>query len=264
MIVRLTGGLGNQMFMYAFGRALSFRRNEPVQFHWARSTRDYALDKYNVNEELVNPLVNPISATSLYTEASFNFDGKALGQPSNAYLCGYWQSEKYFQDYSYFIRTELTLKTDPSPLTVGTGNALSEKESVFIHVRRGDYTNPSTSAVHGNLEDTNYYQRAIEYVREKVQNPKFYVFSDDPDYCKLLFPDLEIASFRGSSMHDDLYLMSCCRHGIGANSSFSWWGAWLGDDWAGAYPGRVCVFPRKWFVNGTDTKDLIPDRWVRL
>jgi hypothetical protein len=262
VIVRLTGGLGNQMFMYAFGRALSLRRQEPVQFHWARSTWDYALDKYNVNVELVDP--KPVDR--MYTEASFGFDGNALGQPSNTYLSGYWQSEQYLEDYSYredysdIIRKELTLKNAPSPLTVGFSNELAKEESVFIHIRRGDYILPGTSEFHGNL-GMDYYNRAIEYVREKVQNPKFYVFSDDPDYGRALFPYFDIASFCGSSQHDDLYLMSRCKHGIGANSSFSWWGAWLGED----HPGRVCVFPEKWFVNeAINTQDLIPDRWVKI
>jgi len=259
MIVRLTGGLANSMFMYAFGRALALRRNEHVQFHWVRSTWDFALDSYNV----IGDLAEPKQVERLYTEASFGFDGKALGQPSNAYLNGYWQSEKYFSDYAYFIRSELTLKIVPPALAIA-GNVLNAEESVFIHVRRGDYTNPGTSAFHGNL-GMDYYTRAIEYVREKVQNPKFYVFSDDPEYCKALFPDFEIVSTKHMSQHEDLYLMSECRHGIGANSSFSWWAAWLGDDWAGDYPGRVCIFPWKWFADeAIDTKDLIPDRWVRI
>src|ERR1700676_5633886 len=115
MIVRLTGGLGNQMFMYAFGRALSLRRNEPVQFHWVASAgRDYSLNKYNVKAELVNPT----QIDRLYTDASFSFDGKAIGQPSNTYFYGYWQSEQYFSDYAYAIRNELMLKELLGPLTV--------------------------------------------------------------------------------------------------------------------------------------------------
>jgi len=253
MIVRLTGGLGNQLFGYAFGRALSLRRKEPVQFHWARSTWDYALDKYNVDVVAVERYVD-----RLYTELSFGFDGKALGQPSDAYLYGYWQSERYFSDYAHLIRPELTLKNVYPALTV-TGNVLAAEESVFIHVRRGDYLNKGTADFHGNL-GVDYYAQALYYVWEKVQNPKFYVFSDDPIYCRTLFPEFEIASFSGSSQHDDLYLMSKCRHGIGANSSFSWWANWLGDR-----SDRVCVFPKKWFANeATDTTDLIPRRWVRI
>jgi len=253
VIVRLTGGLGNQLFGYAFGRALSLRRKEPVQFHWARSTWDYALDKYNVNVELIEPK----QADRAYNEASFGFDGRALGQPSNVYLSGYWQTEKYFSDYAYFIRKELTLK-EPSPAST-VGNILAEKQSVFVHFRRGDYTVPSTAAFHGNLE-LDYYNRAIEYIREKVQNPEFYAFSDDYDWCRTNFPNLKILSLPGGSQHDDLYLMARCAHGIGANSTFSWWANWLGY-----YSGRVCIVPEKWFKNPEiDTTDLAPSNWTRL
>lgn len=254
MIVRLTGGLANQLFMYAFGRSLSEQRHEPVKFFWARSTWDYALNKFNVWVDLVNaPLHNPI-----YDEKTFGFDQGVYATPPDTYFRGYWQTEKYFVNTKR-LREEMTLRFIRLEVEE-LAKRLRGENFTFIHVRRGDYLNPGTAAYHGNLGHASltegYYKTAIEYMDEKVNYFNPVVFSDDPAWCKQNLPFPVITGF---SHDEDLYLMSQCRHGIGANSTFSWWGAWLGD-----YPGRVSVFPQKWFNADADTRDIIPDRWVRL
>lgn len=252
MIVRLTGGLANQLFMWSFGRSLSLLHNKPVQYHWCRSTWDYALDAYDIKVDLVKP--QPVRR--VYTEASFSYDCKALEQPADSYFIGYWQSAGYFLD-PLGLRKQIQLKNAPSELTQGVADKLKNENSCFIHVRRGDYTNPGTAAIHGIL-GMDYYNRAIEYVMEKVQSPKFYVFSDDPEWCSKNFPYPIIGGKLGP--HQDLYLMRDCRHGIGANSTFSWWANWLGN-----HPDRVSIAPEKWFVNPEiNTQDLIPPTWIRL
>lgn len=254
MIVRITGGCANQLFMYAFGRSLSAQRNESLKFVWCRSTWDYALNNFNAQVDLVNlPIYNPI-----YDEKTFAFDFGVFTTPPDTYFRGYWQSSKYFHDHKA-LREELTLRFI-RPEVQELAKRLRDENSVFVHVRRGDYLNPGTAAYHGNLGHASltegYYKDAISYMKEKVDDPKFHVFSDDPEWCKQNLPFPVITGF---ASHEDLYLMSQCRHGIGANSTFSWWSAWLGD-----YEGRVNVFPKKWFNAEADTRDIIPERWVRL
>jgi len=259
MIVWLSGGLANQLFMYAFGKSMSERRHEPVQFYWQRSVWDYALNDFAMKVELVNqPVYNPV-----YNEATFSFDPGVYSTPPNTYFKGYWQTEKYFFNPEK-LRQEIKLRDKLRAGVAGVAEQLRDTNSVFIHIRRGDYLKPGTAAFHGNLghadasESGSYYSRAIEYVKGKVDSPQFVIFSDDPAWCEQNFPYPVISSL-GFERHEDLYLMSQCQHGIAANSSFSWWGNWLGDR-----PDRVCVAPKKWFNADLDTKDIIPDRWTRL
>jgi hypothetical protein len=253
VIVRLTGGLGNQLFMWAFGRSLSLYRNEKVQYDWRRSTWDYALDAYGI--EMTQAL--PPNLRHIYEEPGFAFDSKVFEQPSDTYFRGYWQSEKYFIDPDG-LRKEITLKNAPNALSEGVAKELRSIDSVFVHFRRGDYTNLNTKAFHGVL-DLNYYRRAIEYVKSKIDKPEFFIFSDDLEYCREIFP-YTVLSTKGLAQHEDLYLMRNCKHGIGANSTFSWWANWLNEN-----PDKVCIAPERWFVNPEiDTKDLIPSHWIRL
>jgi Glycosyl transferase family 11 len=255
LIVRLTGGLCNQLFLYAFGRGVSLERNLPVQFYFGRSTWDYGLNPYVAKIKLVNRPQNMFT----YEEPGFAFDERVYATPSNTYFIGYFQTERYFKKQENIIRQELTLK-EIRPEVQELAKRLQDENSVFIHVRRGDYLNPGTAAYHGNLGHASltegYYKDAISYIKEKVDGSKFHVFSDDPGWCKQNLPFPVITGF---APHEDLYLMSQCRHSIGANSTFSWWGSWLGD-----YEGRVNVFPKKWFNAEADTRDIIPERWVRL
>lgn len=258
MIVRLTGGLANQLFMYAFGKSLALRRGVPVQFVWQRSTWDYALDLYNTKIELVPP---PTSNALVYDERTFAFDNDALNVLPGTYMRGYWQSEKYFFQPEVW-RQDLTLREPVSPLARRAVDHLNSVESVFIHVRRGDYLNPGTAAFHGNLGHADlkqgYYADAIEFVKQRVVKPEFYVFSDDPQWCRDYLP-YPVISMQGFSRQEDLYVMSQCRHGIMANSTFGWWANWLGDR-----PGRVVVAPKKWFNAQADLSSIIPERWTRL
>jgi hypothetical protein len=256
VIVRLTGGLSNQLFMWAFGRSLSLLHNQPVHYHWCRSTWDFALDAYDIKVDLGLPT----NLKRVYNEPGFAFDPMVLEQSvlhPDTYFVGYWQSPKYFVDPAG-LRKEIKLKNAPSALTQGVADKLASENSCFIHVRRGDYLRPGTAAVHGNI-GMDYYEKAIEYVREKVQNPRFYVFSDDPSYCEQNF-SFPVISGSHNTQHEDLYLMRNCKHGIGANSTLSWWANWLSDS-----QERVSIAPERWFMNPEiDTRDLIPEHWIRL
>ena len=251
MIFRLTGGLGNQFFIYAAAKGITLDRQCSLQFHFGRATRDYELDKYNVNINLVEyPKHLPT-----YDEPSFNFDNGIYAAPKDCFVRGYFQSPKYFEDYVDVIRQELTLKEPVRLEVMRVARMLQDSNSCFIHVRRGDYLNLGTKEVHGVL-DLSYYQAAKAYIRERTDNPQFFVFSDDRDWCGQFMGHPVMDGF---TQHEDLYLMQACRHGIGANSSFSWWANWLGD-----YPGRINIAPKQWFLKDLDTRDLIPEGWVRL
>lgn len=248
MIVRLTGGIGNQLFMYAFGRSMAELRNETLTFHWQRSTWDFGLDKFG----LIVPLENPTTVPSYYTEATFSWDQRVYQTPQGTYFRGYWQSEKYF-------RPAALLKDFNGWLNLPVPVELPE-HYVCIHVRRGDYLKSGTREVHGVFLD-DYYRTAINYIKERLNNPTFVVFTDDPEMKEFLgYPVVST-----NDPHEDLWEMTRFTHHILANSTFGWWGAWFSEHRSKQYSSKLIIAPKQWFVNSEiNTDDLIPNRWVRL
>lgn len=285
IISRIIGGLGNQMFQYAVGRALALRRGVP--FYVDRrafldyKTHAFGLDCFNVDlydapkrllpnppqEGLLQRLFRKYQPSSLkvFAERQFTFDAEVLSLTDNVYLDGYWQSEKYFKDFADEIRKEFTIKFAPSESSRNWLDLIASNFSVSLHIRRGDYvTNPSASAVHGTC-DLSYYERAVGYLYKVTGvSPVLFVFSDDLDWVannlKLPFEMHLIRDNDAKTNYEDLRLMTACRHHIIANSSFSWWGAWL--------DGRsdsITIAPQRWFAGDTpDARDLVPERWIRL
>jgi len=239
MIVRLTGGMCNQLFMYAFGRSLAERRGESLQFHWRRSTWDYALEPFHLPITLTETTTVPL----VYTENGFTWDSDAYKKPEGTYYNGYWQSEKYFnvplirEDFKNWLRSVHWSRFDRA----------------FIHVRRGDYLNRGTKEFHGMLS-AEYYQAAIDRIKTRVPGIRFDVFTDDPDMREFMgYPVVSTGD-----PHLDLHTMAKYDHAILANSTFGWWAAWLGE-------AKNVVAPKQWFADPKiDTSDLIPERWVRL
>ncbi|GAB3649052.1 alpha-1,2-fucosyltransferase [Ramlibacter alkalitolerans] len=285
IVSRLIGGLGNQMFQYAAGRALALRRGAPLRIDRRAfaeyKTHAFGLDSFRaelvdapadqlpgaVNESRLNRLLRPFMRTPLrlVTERAFTFDPEIASLPDGVYLDGYWQSEKYFAHCAEAIRQDFTVRHAPSAENARWLERIAATPSVSLHVRRGDYvTNPSANAVHGTC-DLGYYRRAVEHVRQALgTEPVLFVFSDDPDWVAAnLRLGCEMHLVRNNDAatnYEDLRLMSACRHHVIANSSFSWWGAWLD-----ARPGAITVAPQRWFAAGTpDARDLVPERWVRL
>ncbi len=288
IIVQLTGGLGNQLFQYAMGRSLSVRLNTEFKidksFFKDYEWHDYSLDPFNLKcgeadadeidiilkrravktERIITKLTGRL--TGVITENSLLYDPKYKKITSPAYLKGYWQCAKYFDDTESVIRQDLQIKIPPSLENSGILKRISETNSVSLHIRRGNYVNVAeVNSVHGTCS-MDYYQEALRYIKQRVANPVFYVFSDDIAWAKanltgndnFVFIDVNDAAHD----YEDLRLMQHCKHHIIANSTFSWWGAWLNTS-----SEKIVIAPSKWFADEEKNKTasaIIPDNWVRF
>jgi hypothetical protein len=278
IISTLAGALGNQMFQYAAGRALALRRGTELALDlgWLapRSRFVYELGVFQLDVELVwtyrhmrrarlRELLRlaPPARLQDWKREGFTFDPGVLELPANARLAGYWQSEKYFADHADAIRADFEFHEPLDERNAAAAAEITASTAVALHVRRGDYvTDPGARSYLGALP-LEYYRDAAELVRSYAPDPHFYVFSDDPAWCRthLRFgsPTTFVDHNQGRG-HDDLRLMTLCRHHVIANSSFSWWGAWL------ARPdGQIVVAPRRWGADA-DAGDIVPERWCLL
>ena len=278
---KLSGGLGNQMFQYAAGRALSKRIDVELtlDLEWfkrrtqknIRSPRSYALAAFQLSPS-VRFLQNSSSATRLlstskkrnrtvFSESTHTYDPRFEALTGNTVLDGYWQSERYFKDQADTIRTDFAFRTANSATDSCLERTIRSTNSVSVHIRRGDYvTDPYASDFHGNLS-ANYYSGAIRAITDLVASPHLFVFSDEIDWCRKHFSSNLPMTFVTNNHQDgaitDLRLMSTCCHHIVANSSFSWWGAWLGQN-----SEKTVVAPKSWFSTSThDTSDVVPASW---
>lgn len=294
IITKLIGGLGNQMFQYAVGRRAAyinktlfkldvsgFKKQEDM------TKREYFLGCFNISESFANEkevkklktvgksklsryFLKFISFFTLYNKRShiaekhFYFDPNILKVREDTYLEGYWASERYFKDIENIIRHDFTFKVKPDSENKKLIKKIENSMSVSIHVRRGDYVSVrKTQECHGvcNLD---YYKKAIKLITAKVKKPHFFIFSDDPEWVKqnlkLSYPNTVVDHNFQKKDYEDLRLMSLCKHNIIANSSFSWWGAWLNQN-----KNKVIIAPRRWFNNVLiNTKDLVPQFWIKI
>lgn len=179
------------------------------------------------------------------------------------YLVGYWQSERYFADVAQTIRSDFTFRQPMSSRNLELAEEIGAVNAVSLHVRRGDYVSDSKTAATNGVCPLAYYEAAIEYIAERVDAPHFFVFSDDTEWVRAnlisQFPCSHLDHNRGAESFNDMRLMSMCRHHIIANSSFSWWGAWLNS-----HEDKIVVAPKNWFANGGSTQDLLPIGWTAL
>lgn len=184
--------------------------------------------------------------------------------PEDVYLAGYWQSESYFSAIGDVIRREFTVKYEPDSTSNETEERIGKTQSVSIHVRRRDFVeNSETKRLHGTCS-LDYYSECVTLIGSKVADPHFFVFSDDPDWVtknlRLKYPCRYVTHNDASRNYEDLRLMSCCKHNIICNSSFSWWGAWLNRN-----PDKIVLAPRRWFGElNFDTRDLLPASWIKV
>ncbi len=290
VITRLNGGLGNQMFQYAAGRALADRLGAPLKIDLSEfetyRLRRFELNQFTINagiataEELSGLIINPSrfqrilgrlavslwfgSSNTAFKERKFSYDDIFEKIRHPVYLNGYWQSEKYFKSAEDKLRGELCLVDKLDEASQKILDRILQCPAVSLHIRRGDYiTNPSAALVHG-VCSLDYYYSAIGHITAHVENPHFFVFSDDPqwakDNLKISYPVQFVEANGPDRGAEDMWLMKSCKHHIIANSSFSWWGAWLNDR-----RDKIVIAPRIWFLDKkVDTKDLIPEQWHRI
>jgi hypothetical protein len=291
VVTKLIGGLGNQLFQFAAGRSIALRLGQELlldvsDFNVNPAHQGFQLDsiftgkfqvankqqianakgflgkdKYrNLNRFLPATL---IAKTGVLREPHFDYWPEWSSVVHAKYLLGYWQSEKYFSDCSSIIRADLRFVQPLTDLNADLSQKIINCNSVSIHIRRGDYlSNPKANAMHG-ICDLSYYNEAIRYVEDRVINPCYFIFSDDIDWAKnnliLTGSAVFVENNIGVSSYRDMHLMSICKHHIIANSSFSWWAAWLNQS-----DEKIVVAPKKWFASGMNTSTLLPTRWVQL
>jgi len=227
------GRLGNQLFQIATTVALALRNNDKYVFPiWPEEK----------NFNLHNCFSSEINSNAEYREKDFRYI--PIEYKQNLDLVGFFQSEKYFEDYKDMILRTLTPK-------VGYGMF---SNTTSIHVRRGDYVNLSDHYVQ---LDADYYRKAMNMIKSEV----YFMFSDDIAWCKSNFKDQNIVFIENNSPATDLAIMLGCEHNIIANSSFSWWGAYLNKN-----PSKIVVAPAEWFGPKLphDTKDLLPEEWIKI
>jgi len=182
---------------------------------------------------------------------------------NNCYYDGYWQSEKYFKSIEGVLRTELEYKAVLNDENALLLHDIISNESISVHIRRGDYLSVKVNSKLFSTCSIDYYMHAVNYFLNKYSNSVFYIFSDDIDWAKSNFigDRFRIIDNNFDNPEIDLYLMSKCKHNIIANSSFSWWGAWLNSN-----PNKIVFAPQSWYKNklNESTKDLIPSDWIMI
>lgn len=282
IITKLIGGLGNQMFQYAAGRSLAHANNTQLKLDISGynnqkgiTPRSYMLDIFNIQSNYANKteiykfrgnniLLRIFKMNPYIMEKQFYFDPKIHIVKDNSYLDGYWHSEKYFKNIEQIIRQEFTYINKPDKTNKELIKQIDSCNSVSVHVRLGDYVeDEKTNQFHGVCR-LDYYKAAITHEARQVKSPHFFVFSDDPGWCKanlhLKYPTTYVTNNHGGKDYEDMRLMSECKHNIIANSSFSWWAAWLNQ-----YPDKTVIAPKKWFNDKSiNTRDLIPKSWIKI
>lgn len=292
IVVKLIGGLGNQMFQYAAGRALALRHGTDLFLDLSALERDpagaytrrhFELDAFQVKAKPADPgllaqfpqngsrllrkfqgLFPSLFSKLIFNESQSGFQKAFSSLPATTYLNGYWQDETYFSSIRETLLQDFQLKQE-SPGFKRQLGIISSVKAVSLHIRRGDYASlPQANKFHGLLS-LQYYESAVKQMQAKDENVKFFIFSDDLDWCKksLAFipdPIFVDGKSEGLSAQEELILMSRCRHNIIANSSFSWWAAWLNT-----HADKTVIAPAQWFSKDQKQPDsLIPQNWIKI
>ena len=292
IISRIHGGLGNQLFQYAVAKSLSLKFGltfkldlSPMHNYGPDIHRNFDLEEFTLDLSIASP--NDLKETipfnnnliiridrylqriginalnSIYFEREpFKFQDIELKNPS-VYLYGYWQSYKYFDDFRSEIFSNLELKDCLDEKNLAVKSAIQNTNSVSLHIRRADYVkNLKTSAIHGVL-GADYYHNAINTLNNCIESPEFFIFSDDLQWARNHLPRDENFNYidlntDGKAVHD-FELMRHCKHNIIANSTFSWWPAYLNN-----YTNKKIIAPKRWLNQNKVFEDLLPLEWIKI
>jgi len=292
VVVALSDGLGNQLFQYATARAITLRADLPLyldlqNFELGDGYRRYMLGAFRVvenfaDERIRRAFLGPRSSAQTrwwpmrlldrlrpphwrrcHWQTEWRFYPELLAVRCGCYLRGHWQSERYFADAAHVLRSELTPRSElPGQAAELAREIAACPNSAALHVRRGDYLAAHTTGIHG-VCGVDYYLAAVEHVRSTAGDVRWWIFSDDPQWVS---KEPFLASLGQVVEGDvreplaDFEAMRRCRHFVIANSTFSWWAAWLGER-----EGSVVVAPRRWFEDRTrNSSDIVPPRWTLL
>ena len=266
IVVRIVGGLGNQMFQYAYAKALEQKGYE-VKIDLSKFKNytlhgGYQLNKYKTDLTISNSIfrfLSQIGIVKSIKEKNLLFDDSLLSLKGNCFMKGYFQTEKYFLPIREVLLEQFQIEQEKSDSTKKLAQQIKElKNTCSLHIRRGDYiSNEKAQKTHGSCS-LEYYKKAIQHIEEKDGKTHFFVFSDDINWVKkeLKIDDAYYVDHQVIP-HEDLYLMSLCQHNITANSSFSWWGAWLNKN-----PNKTVIAPEKWFV--ATVNEVASENWIKL
>lgn len=296
-MVNIIGGLGNQMFQYAFAYSISKKTNQAFELditdfntYWHPYKLDAYWHLYQLNAfqiegnftsrriklkkiNLLNKVIGRLKiikrkllTKGYYQELHHNFDKNVFNIQGNTYFVGYWQSERYFKEYRGELLKQFMLKSPLQAQSQKYKKEILSSNAVSLHVRRGDYVeNESINAFHGTCP-LRYYQKSVKRITQSISEAYFYIFSDDLTWAEDNFDFIKNKIFVKLSKDvpdcEEMHLMSLCRHNIIANSSFSWWGAWLNNN-----PEKIVIAPKKWFSDekmNKQAKDIVCDSWVKI
>lgn len=273
VITKLYGGLGNQMYQFAAGEALATKLDTThyLDTNWFEEIkgnadvvqRVFELDGFAIQPRdisIKDRVRLRLSPPTIFKEGEdYNYHSGFEDLSGNVILDGYWQSFKYFENASDTVRKVFHFPMPSQAENISLIKQIKESESVSIHVRRGDYNTERGKSFHGLLDKT-YYDKALADITEYTKKPTLFVFSDEIEWCKanLAFshPTIFVDSNSPNTGAQDMQLMSSCKHNIIANSSFSWWAAWLNTN-----PHKRVYAPKNWFKNVEAVKDRIPPKW---
>lgn len=270
-LVKLLGGLGNQMFQYAFAKTLEDKNvlffGDYHKNNFRKVELGYFNCKVNYLPNILYKLIKKFKKFKKYEDLRSGFYNENIIENKNKESCifiGYFQTEKYFKHLRAELLQDFEPKQELDPQNSLIAKDIKNTNSVSIHIRRSDYLTESNKKIYGDT-DINYYKRAIKYISDRVENIKLFFFSDDMEWVKQTFSDLPfekrfIDINTGDDSYKDLVLMKNCKHNIIPNSTFAWWGAWLNRN-----PNKIVIAPKIWFYNPNMVdKDIIPEDWIRL
>ena len=288
IIVKLKGGLGNQMFQAAFGYVMAKKQSQSLYLDTSYfrdknlqgvTLRDYELDVFDSHFRILSPLKKWVICRTLDFTKTFSksFSAGILNEQSYnqsapsenivTKLDGYWQQAENYSNHKKQLNELFTFKNPINSVNENLIKEMDAVESVSIHIRRGDYVKDTkTNNFHGTPK-LDYYQKGLNTILAKKTVTQCYIFTDEPDWVKKHFPALSIpyqiiSHNTGKESFEDMRLMSLCKHNIIANSSFSWWGAWLNKS-----PDKIVVAPKQWYAESSMKKAseiITPDDWLRI
>ena len=285
VIIKLNGGLGNQMFQWALARMIQVTKGIDISLDMSyfgkRYARAYELNIFKMQPEFVENSITKFKLSliwalrksmngkkflgyTLYSEKQFNFEERINEIDPNTYIEGFFQSELYFKDIENKLREDFQFTAPLSGKNKEIIDEIASKDSISVHIRRGDYVQKERyKNLYANC-GLDYYKRAVDYIAKSCNKPVLLVFSDDIEWVKenlkLDYPCIFVSHNTGAQSYEDMRLMSLCTHNIIANSSFSWWGAWLNNN-----HNKIVVAPKKWFNDDEIIQtDVIPKTWIQL